>query len=121
MNEQGALPPEPAPWPVRVYRLHLLVYRIAMVLMIIINIIVGGGWFMFWPMFLWSFAFSLHMCVHKSLYVDSEWVRERAFDLRIRSYDLGHIEDIGQRIKDDHYSTLPTDDRELYKEEIKRK
>lgn len=83
-----------------------------MAALVLANVVVGGGWWTFWPMFIWSVALSFHYCTFKCLVVDREWARDKAMDLQAKSYDFGHIQDMGQRIKDDHYSTRPTDDRE---------
>lgn len=97
---------------VRAYYLHRTCFWSGMALLLLLNLALGGGWWTFWPMGIWSVLLLLHFCVFRSLHVDQGWARERARDLQARSYDLSHIKDIGQRIKDDHYSVRPSDDRD---------
>lgn len=38
--------------------------------------------------------FAVHYLVYKTGTVDDAWVEERTLDLRSKSYDMGHIDDI---------------------------
>ena len=48
----------------------------------------------------------------KSVTVDEDWVRERTDDLKLRSYDLSHIQDIETRVDEDDASVRPADRRD---------
>ncbi len=47
-------------------------------------------WF-YWLGLAGCMSWVFHYCVVKSVYVDEDWADERARDLRLKSYDLGHI------------------------------
>ena len=63
----------------------------------LINIVVGGGWWAIWPLLIWALLYFFHLCLVQATNVDDEWVDERTDDLRLKSYDLGHIDDIDER------------------------
>ena len=63
----------------------------------IVNVVIGGGWWAFWPLSVWGVVFFLHLCFVRAVYVDDEWVNDRTDDLRTKSYDLSHIDDIDGR------------------------
>ncbi len=96
----------------RLYRWHVLTYSAVMSILVVANIYVGGGWWSFWPMIAWSLALSLHFFYYKSITVDEEWAQERTDDLKLRSYDLGHIQDIEDRVEKHDASVRPADERE---------
>lgn len=95
----------------RLYRWHVLAYGISMSILIVANIFIGGGWWSFWPMIAWSLVLSLHFFYYKSVTVDEAWAQERTDDLRLRSYDLGHIQDIEDRVDKHDASVRPADER----------
>jgi hypothetical protein len=76
------------------------------------NIVMGAPWWAVWPLLGWGLAFSIHFFIYKSLTVDEEWTDERIDDLRWRSYDLGHVEDLETRILSDDFSTRPAHRRD---------
>ncbi|MGH8742512.1 MAG: 2TM domain-containing protein, partial [Burkholderiales bacterium] len=59
-----------------------------------VNGYMGAPWWAVWPLVLWGLLVVLHFLYHRATSVDDAWVDERALDLRSRSYDLGHIDDI---------------------------
>ena len=89
------------------FRLHRHIFATAMVALIVINVVVGGGWWSFWPMCVWGLAFSLHFFYYKSVTIDEAWVQERTDDMRLRSYDLSHISDIEDRVEQRDSSVVP--------------
>lgn len=95
----------------RVFRWHLLAYVWAMVALVTANIFIGGGWWSFWPMCVWGIGFALHFLYYKSVTIDEAWVQERTDDMRLRSYDLGHIHDIEDRVEQGDSSVRPSDER----------
>ena len=93
-------------------RLHIIAYCVIMGAVLVVNIVIGGRWWSFWPMIAWGFALAVHFFIVRSLQVDEAWVDARSYDLRDRSYDFGHIEDIKQRIAKRDASVRPADERD---------
>jgi 2TM domain len=73
---------------------HVLVFVLANVLLTGINVYMGAPWWAFWPLVVWGLALMVHFFFHRAATVDDAWVEERTLDLRSKSYDLGHIDDI---------------------------
>ena len=96
----------------RLFRWHLLVFCVVIGVLTLVNVIIGGGWWSFWPLCAWGLALSLHFFYYKSITVDEAWVQERTEDMRLRSYDLGHIHDIEERVEKRDASVRPADERE---------
>ena len=94
------------------YRAHLWAFASGNGLLTIINIYTGAPWWALWPLLIWGIAFSVHFFVYKSLTVTEEWADERIDDLRWKSYDLGHVEDLEDRIRADDFSTRPAHRRD---------
>jgi hypothetical protein len=65
----------------------------------VVNWAVGGGWWSFWPLGVWGVALGVHCMVYKTRSVNETWVEERTADLRSKSYDAGHIDDIAERAR----------------------
>ena len=105
-----------APWrrlvSPRALRIHGYVFGLGMGLLAASNFMIGGGWWTFWPMYGWAMLLAMHFMVCRSLNVDHAWVEERADDLRLRSYDLGHIRDIQDRVADGDPSVRAADERD---------
>lgn len=95
----------------RLFRLHATAYGALMGALVIVNIYVGGGWWSFWPMCVWGLLLALHFFYYKSVTVDEDWARERTDDLKLRSYDLSHIQDIAERVDEGDASVRPPDQR----------
>jgi len=76
------------------FRRHALLFAGINVALNVTNFFVGTGWWAFWPLVLWSIPFAVHYLRYKALTVDEEWVDSRATELRIKSYDRDHIENI---------------------------
>ena len=100
------------PLATRLYRWHALAYGVLMGGLAAVNIYVGGGWWSFWPMVVWGMVLALHFFFYKSVTVDEDWARERTDDLRLRSYDLSHIQDIEDRVEQRDASVRPGDERD---------
>jgi hypothetical protein len=96
----------------RLFRRHRLAYVGAMVVLMVANVIIGGGWWSFWPMCAWGLAFALHFLYYKSVTIDEAWVEERTDDMRLRSYDLSHISDIEDRVEKNDASVSPPSERQ---------
>jgi len=89
------------------FRWHRRAYVAGLVILVAANILVGGGWWSFWPMCAWGLVFSLHFFYYKSVTVDEACVKERTDDMRLRSYDLSHISDIEERVEQRDASVCP--------------
>lgn len=68
-------------------------------------------WWSFWPVSGWGLALGVHFLFLRACRVDDEWVQERTADLKLRSYDLGHIVDIEDRARQGDHSASPIADR----------
>ena len=95
----------------RLFRRHVLAYVGVMGVLIVLNFIIGGGWWSFWPMCAWGLVLAFHFFYYKSVTVDEAWVQERTDDMRLRSYDLSHIHDIEDRVEQRDASVRPADER----------
>jgi 2TM domain len=95
----------------RVFRWHLLVYGGVMGATMVVNFVIGGGWWSFWPICAWGLVLAFHFFYYKSVTVDEAWVQERTDDMRLRSYDLSHIHDIEDRVEQRDASVRPADER----------
>lgn len=96
----------------RLFRWHAGAYGILMGGLAAVNIYVGGGWWSFWPMCGWGLILALHFFYYKSVVVDEQWAQERTDDLKLRSYDLSHIQDIAERVDEGDASMRPSDRRD---------
>jgi len=76
------------------FRRHLAAFVLVNALLTAANISMGPPWWAFWPLILWGIALMLHFLVHRSRTVDESWAEERTLDVRSKSYDAGHINDI---------------------------
>jgi hypothetical protein len=79
-------------------RLHIRIYAVAAVLLIVVDKLTGPALWSFWPLIAWGGVLAVHFFAVKSLFVDEDWVEERARELHDKSYDFGHIDDIRDRI-----------------------
>ncbi|WP_156013335.1 hypothetical protein [Thioalkalivibrio sp. HK1] len=68
-------------------------------------------WSPFWPVSGWGLILGVHFLFLRAGKVDDEWVQERSDDLKLRSYDLGHIVDIEDRVRQGDHSTSPIAER----------
>ncbi|MBF2761452.1 MAG: hypothetical protein ISN28_14540 [Ectothiorhodospiraceae bacterium AqS1] len=66
-----------------------------------------GRWWSFWPVSLWGALLCVHFLVRRAFKVDDAWVQGRTENLKLRSYDLGHIVDIEDRIRQGDRSVSP--------------
>lgn len=76
------------------FRRHLLAYVLVNAVLTGINVAGGAPWWAFWPLVIWGLALMIHFLVHRTATVDDAWVEERTEDLRSKSYDLSHIDNI---------------------------
>jgi len=78
----------------RTFRRHVLAFLGVNAVLNAANVLLGAGWWAFWPLALWGVALAIHYLRYKALTVDEQWVDARATELRIKSYDRDHIENI---------------------------
>ena len=97
---------------IRTYRPHAITFWVGNVLLTLVNIYMGAPWWALWPLSGWGLLFSIHFFIYKSLTVDEAWSDDRIEELRWRSYDLGHVEDLEDRIRADDFSTRPAHRRD---------
>ena len=76
------------------FRGHLAAFLLVNVGLTAVNVYSGPPWWAFWPLILWGIVLMLHFLVHRAKTVDEAWAEERTLDLRSKSYDAGHIDDI---------------------------
>lgn len=89
------------------FRTHLRLYLVACGGLTLVNLFTGGSWWSFTPVCGWGILLAVHYFYVRAVNVDDDWVRERTEDLRIRSYDLGHITDLEERIERGDASVRP--------------
>ena len=89
---------------------HLLLYGSLTLLMLIAELI-GGNWWRFWPMMIWTMLLSIHYFIASTLAIDEDWAAEKATDVRTRSYDFDHIYNIDKRFKQGHDSVTHPEER----------
>ena len=77
-----------------------------------INLYTGAGWWSFTPVYGWGILLAVHFFYVRAANVDDDWVRDRAEDLRVRSYDLGHITDLEERVGRGDASVRPGSERD---------
>ncbi len=95
----------------RLFRRHLLAYSVIIGALTTANIVIGGGWWSFWPTCAWGIGLAFHFFYYKSITVDEAWVQERTDDMRLRSVDLSHIRDIEDRVSRQDASVHPPTER----------
>jgi hypothetical protein len=77
-----------------VFRRHLQAYVLVNALLTAANVYTGPPWWAFWPLAAWGFVLMVHFLFHRAGAANEAWVEERTQDLRSKSYDLGHIDEI---------------------------
>lgn len=76
------------------FRRHLAAFVLVNALLTAVNVYSGPPWWAFWPLVVWGAALMLHFLVHRARAVDERWAEERMLELRSKSYDASHINDI---------------------------
>jgi hypothetical protein len=79
---------------------HLAAFVVIVAVLVVADIVIGGGLALFWPLGAWSVLLAIHYFIASAYDVDEAWVDEKIMDLRTRSYDFDHIQNIEQRVKD---------------------
>jgi hypothetical protein len=73
---------------------HLLAFLLVNAMLTAANVYTGPPWWAFWPLAIWGLVLMIHYFFHRAATADDAWVEERTLDLRSKSYDLSHIDDI---------------------------
>ena len=94
------------------FRTHLRLYVVACGGLTLVNLWTGAGWWSFTPVCGWGGLLAVHYFYVRAANVDDDWVRDRTDDLRVRSYDLGHITDLEDRVERGDASVRPGSSRE---------
>lgn len=92
-GDAGSTPASSRRW----FQRHLVAYLVVNIGLTAANIASGAPWWAFWPFAIWSMVLMVHYLVYKTSTVDDAWVDERVEDLRSKSYDLSHIDDISRK------------------------
>jgi hypothetical protein len=118
MSGPDARPAAPSPLRRRIarsFRWHLLIYLLVNAALTAANVYTGAPWWAVWPLVVWGLLLMLHFLFHRAESVDDAWVEERTLDLRSKSYDMGHIDDIREHpapsIRDPGGGDRPTGER----------
>ena len=82
----------------RALRHHLVAYGCASLAFFVADSFMAGAQWFHWPVMAWGAVVGVHVLYRKCVNVDEDWAERRAIDVRLKSYDLGHITAI-----DDHY------------------
>ncbi|HJM52203.1 MAG TPA: hypothetical protein QGF63_20500 [Alphaproteobacteria bacterium] len=77
-------------WLVR----HAYAFSLVLVPVWVIDFFLPGGWSSFWLTMLWLAAFAGHYFFVRALGSSDAWARDRALDLKVKSYDVRHIQEI---------------------------
>lgn len=94
------------------FRVHLRLYVVVCGGLTLINFYTGAGWWSFTPVGGWGVLLAVHYFYVRAANVDDDWVRDRTEDLKVRSYDLGHITDLEERVERGDASVRPGSARE---------
>ena len=94
--------------PARFYfRYHALALASAICLLLSIEWVLGARWPWFWPLIIWGLMVSIHYFFSAAFDINEVWADDRVVDVKTRSYDLGHIMNIEQRIDRNRRRRLP--------------
>ena len=86
----------------RALRRHLIAYGCASVIFFVADSLMAGAQWFHWPVMAWGVIAGAHFLYCKSLNVDEAWAERRVLDLRVKSYDLGHILAIDETHREKH-------------------
>jgi len=78
----------------RGFRRHFAAFLLVNLALTGTNIAMGAPWWAFWPLAIWGVPLVVHYLIYKASTIDDAWVDARVEDLRSKSYDLSHIDDI---------------------------
>ena len=73
---------------------HAYALSLVLVPVWVIDFFVPGGWSSFWLTMLWFMVFAGHYFFLRALASSDDWANDRALELKVRSYDVRHIQEI---------------------------
>ena len=88
----------------RALRNHFMGYAGVGILLFAVDLVTSGPVWFYWPVMAWGVVIGAHWLYCKSLAVDDDWADRRAGELRYKSYDLGHIQQIEESYKNSQSS-----------------
>ena len=94
------------------FRTHLRLYVVVCGGLTLVNLFTGAGWWSFTPVCGWGILLAIHYFYVRAVNVNDDWVRDRTEDLKVRSYDLGHITDLEERVERGDASVRPAIERD---------
>lgn len=81
----------------RTFRRHLFLFCVGNGALTAANVYTGAPWWAFWPLVVWGLVLMVHFLFYRASTVDDVWVEERTQDLRSKSYDYAHIDNIREQ------------------------
>ena len=84
-----------------------MVFAVVVSVALAAEIATGSDRALFRPTGTWASALVLHYFVASSYDLERAWIDERTAEIRGRSYDFDHIENIEQRIREHDPSVTP--------------
>lgn len=81
-------------------------------LTLIANLGFDAGLPLFWPIAAWSVAVAIHFFIASAADVSEDWIEDKTLDLKMRSYDFGHIDNIKDRVQTRDDSIVHHEERE---------
>jgi hypothetical protein len=78
------------------FRTHALIFVLANGALHIANWLAGPPWWAFWPLVAWGAGLGAHFMVYRARHSDPRWVAERTDDVRSKSYDRAHMDQIAK-------------------------
>lgn len=115
MNDRPAHPGQHLPRRFHFVR-HLAIFGSVVAVTLAAEMLSGSDWRLFWPFAGWAGVLAVHYFLASSYDVDGDWIDDRITDLRSRSYDFDHIQNIERRIKDRDDSITPPTERDRGRE-----
>jgi len=90
--------------------LHLIAFTTGVIGLGVSDYLTPGPMWFHWPVMVWGAVMGVHFLYCRSLQVaqNEQWADKRATDIRMKSYDLGHIRAIDQSSKKNNGSGSPT-------------
>lgn len=79
------------------FRTHAIAFVVVNAALHLANFFTGAPWWAFWPLIVWGLALGVHYMVHRARASSERWAEERTADVRSKSYDRAHIDDIQRR------------------------
>jgi hypothetical protein len=94
------------------FRRHIAAYGLSTLVLVALEFLTVGNWWLFWPMLLWGVVLAIHYFIVGALDADDKWATDRVLDLQTSSYDFDHIGSIEKRISEGDPSVTPHTERD---------